>query len=838
MTWADALPNLLIGLREGLEAGLVVSILLAALRKTAPAGEKVSTAPVWLGIVGAVALAGSFAAVLTFSTGALSSRGQEAVGGSLSVLAVVLVTAMVFWMRKTAASLSGTIRSQVADARLVGAGALAVTAFLAVGREGLETTLFMWTAVKATGQTVSPLVGAGLGLLIAVVLCRLLFQRAIKLNLGVFFSRTALLLIVIAAGVLSYGLGDLQDAGLLSGHSWVAFDVSGTIATDSWWVTLITGVTELAPRMTVLQIVAWAVYLAVVVTLFIRAARTPAKPAAAPPAPASAGAAPAPAGAARAEEARSAASAARVSAASAGDSGQGVSAAVPAPAPAASASHEVAAGGSARAESAESAEAAAKPAASAVSAAQAAQADDASPGVAAARAAGAGAGGAGGEAAAPAGATAPATPGAGGAAGGAAPAPAAVAAPAAPEAPAGMRWGWLARRSPWTVGAVLVLVPAAVAAGVIVALPASRSAASATMTVTATSCAGDWTAAHAGAQTFTVVNRSGKAGEINLDNAAGAIVGEIETLGPATSAQMTATLTPGTYTVKCLMSGDRTTASGPVTVSAQGSSDGSAAASGPAAVKPVSVADLQPAAARYRAYVAPQLSVLAGQVATLRADLKAKNLAKARTDWVPAQLTWDRIGAAYGSFGDLGDAIDGLPQGLPEGVADPGFTGLHRIEYGLWHGQSAAVLSPFASRLATDVAALRTQLPKVTVDPTDMPTRAHEILEDALRDRLTNMADEGSGTQYQQTEADIQGTRVVLDELSSLIAPRAPKLLPQIDAQLTRLDDALLATRVDGKWRALQSVPREQQERVESALGAALESLDQIPTLLEVPIQR
>ena len=110
MTWADAVPNLLIGLREGLEAGLVVSILLAALRKTAPArpdGGRLSPAPVWLGVLGAVMLAGSFAAVLTYSTSVLSSRAQEAVGGLLSVLAVGLVTGMVFWMRRTAAGLSG-----------------------------------------------------------------------------------------------------------------------------------------------------------------------------------------------------------------------------------------------------------------------------------------------------------------------------------------------------------------------------------------------------------------------------------------------------------------------------------------------------------------------------------------------------------------------------------------------------------------------------------------------------------------------------------------------------------------------------------------------------------
>ena len=113
MTWADAVPNLLIGLREGLEGGLVVSILLAALRKTAPpeaANRRALTAPVWLGVLGAVTVAASFAAVLTFSTSVLSSRAQQAAGaaGSRDVLAVGLVTSMVFWMRRTAAAYFGT----------------------------------------------------------------------------------------------------------------------------------------------------------------------------------------------------------------------------------------------------------------------------------------------------------------------------------------------------------------------------------------------------------------------------------------------------------------------------------------------------------------------------------------------------------------------------------------------------------------------------------------------------------------------------------------------------------------------------------------------------------
>ena len=285
MTWADSVPNLLIGLREGLEAGLVVTILLAAVRKTASSraaragaswtGEPaLSTAPVWLGVLGAVSLSGAFAAILTFSVSVLTSTGQEAVGGLLSVLAVFLVTGMIFWMRRTAATLSAHLRGEVERAAAIGAGALTLTAFLTVGREGLETTLFLWTAAKASGQTAGPLAGAAIGIAAAVVLCWLLYRRAVHLNVGVFFNRTAIALIVIAAGVLAYGLGDLQDAGWLPGHAWIAFDLTAHIDPTSWWASVITGITELSPKMTVLQVTAWLAYLVVVIPAFVNAGRT------------------------------------------------------------------------------------------------------------------------------------------------------------------------------------------------------------------------------------------------------------------------------------------------------------------------------------------------------------------------------------------------------------------------------------------------------------------------------------------------------------------------------------------------------------------------------------
>jgi len=709
MTWAASVPNLLIGLREGLEAGLVVSILLAAVRKIGPAGARAGggagdgagglAAAVWLGVLGAVMLAASFAAVLTFSTGVLTSRGQQAVGGLLSVLAVGLVTGMVFWMRRTAAGLAGQLRGEVERAVAIGAGALTLTAFLAVGREGLETTLFLWTAAKASGSTVAPLAGAAAGLAAAAGLCWLLYRRAVRLNVGVFFGRTAVALIVIAAGVLAYGLGDLQDAGLLPGGRWIAFDLSAHVDPGSWWVSIVTGVTELAPKMTVLQVTAWLAYLAVVIPAFVRGGRS-------------------------AAVARTGASAA------------------------------AAAGGAATAGGATT---------------------------------------------------------------------------------AGW-WEGVAGGRPWVVAGVLVVVPALAAGAAIVALPAASTAATTAVTVTRTACAPGWTSAEAGTQTFTVDNQSGLAGEINLDDASGAVVGEIETIGPATTAQLTATLGSGSYTFRCYLGSRPVISSQPVQVS--GRPDRPAGV----AVKPVTVGELKGPNRQYQAYAAADLASLAGAVAAIRADLGRGelgqgDLAAARRDWLTAQLDWERVGASYDSFGDLGLAVDGLPDGLPGGVNDPGFTGLHRLEYGLWHGQSAASLRPVAATLARDVAAVRKSLTSddLAGDPTNLPVRAHEILEDALRDHLSGQDDQGGGAAFAETYADLQVTGVVLGELAPLITTRDPDLRPAADAQLATLRQALLATQVNGAWEPLASVPLAARERVNAAIGALLETLSSVPDLLEVP---
>ena len=162
----------------------------------------------------------------------------------------------------------------------------------------------------------------------------------------------------------------------------------------------------------------------------------------------------------------------------------------------------------------------------------------------------------------------------------------------------------------------------------------------------------------------------------------------------------------------------------------------------------------------------------------IQADLRRGDMAAAKEDWLNAQLGWERVGASYDSFGDIGLAVDGLPDGLPDGVNDKNFTGLHRLEYGLWHGQSAATLRPVAATLASNVAAVQHNLTSADLagDPTNLPVRAHEILEDALRDHLSGLDDQGGGAAFVQTYADVDITRAVLAYLAPLINARQPGL--------------------------------------------------------------
>ncbi|QLJ00703.1 FTR1 family protein [Streptomyces sp. NEAU-sy36] len=259
--------NYLIGLREGLEASLVVCILIAYLVKT---GRRDALRPIWTGIGIAIALAMGFGCALEFGSQELTFQAQEALGGSLSIIAVGLVTWMVFWMRRTARHLKSELHGKLDAALAMGTGALVATAFLAVGREGLETALFVWASVHAASDgTPRPLIGVALGIATAVLLGWLFYRGALRINLAKFFTWTGGMLVVVAAGVLAYGVHDLQEADWIPGINRLAFDISGTVPPDSWYGTLLKGVFNFQPDPTVVQVTVWALYLVPVLMVFL-----------------------------------------------------------------------------------------------------------------------------------------------------------------------------------------------------------------------------------------------------------------------------------------------------------------------------------------------------------------------------------------------------------------------------------------------------------------------------------------------------------------------------------------------------------------------------------------
>ena len=260
----------LIGLREGLEAGIVVMVLVAFLVK---ADRRDALKWVWRGVAAAVAMTVGVFLTIQFGAYTIKDLAAEAVAGAASLVAVAIVTSMVLWMRSAAAGLSGELRAGMSRALETGAGAVVLLAFLAVGREGFETALFM--VGYADAETAWPLLGLLLGVAIAAAIAWGMYAGAVRINLTAFFSYTGAFLIVVAAGILAYGIGALQTVGWLPGGASRAFDISSWMNWSSWYGEVIHGVFNVTPTPTVLQLTCWLAYLAIVLTLFLRPAAPP-----------------------------------------------------------------------------------------------------------------------------------------------------------------------------------------------------------------------------------------------------------------------------------------------------------------------------------------------------------------------------------------------------------------------------------------------------------------------------------------------------------------------------------------------------------------------------------
>ena len=265
------LSSFIIALREGLEAALIVGILIAYLVKS---GKSELLRYIWFGVALALTLSLGIGAILTFTSSELSDTSEELFAGTTSIIAVALVTWMVFWMKRTARNLRSNLAGKMDKAFNAGPIALAGAAFFAVVREGLETSLFVYSNFKSVANPANSAIGLIAGFSVAIALGYLIYKSAINLDLSKFFTYTGIALIIVAAGVLSYGVHEFQELGFLPGADAFAWDVTGVIAKESLLGGVLSGTVGFDTTTSWLQLGIYAAYLIAVLRPFLARPKT------------------------------------------------------------------------------------------------------------------------------------------------------------------------------------------------------------------------------------------------------------------------------------------------------------------------------------------------------------------------------------------------------------------------------------------------------------------------------------------------------------------------------------------------------------------------------------
>ena len=264
------LSSFIIALREGLEAALIVGILIAYICKT---DKRHLLTYLWAGVVVAVIASGGVGGILSFTSSELSPRAEELFAGTTSLVAVAIVTWMVFWMKRTARYLRSDLAGKVDRALIAGPLALAGAAFFAVIREGLETSLFVYSNFKSVADPFNSAIGLIAGFGVAIALGYLIYKSSINLDLSKFFTYTGIALIIVAAGVLSYGVHEFQELGVLPGADFFAWDVTSVIGKESLVGGVLSGTIGFDTTTSWLQLLIYSVYLMAVVPAFLAKAR-------------------------------------------------------------------------------------------------------------------------------------------------------------------------------------------------------------------------------------------------------------------------------------------------------------------------------------------------------------------------------------------------------------------------------------------------------------------------------------------------------------------------------------------------------------------------------------
>jgi high-affinity iron transporter len=251
------LPTFVIGLREGLEASLIVGIIAAFLIQQ---GKRDALRPMWLGVALAVGLCAGAAIVLQAVGSSLPFKQREMMEGILALIAVAGVTYMIVWMRRHARDLKRSLEGHAEAALQAGTWALIGMAFFAVLREGLETAIFMLAAFQSSSTPAATGLGAILGVATAIVLGYALYRGGVRINLARFFRVTGFILVLVAAGLLASAVHEFAEAGVLTALQQPAFDLSWLVAPGTVRASLLTGMLGLQPVPTVAEVLAWIAY--------------------------------------------------------------------------------------------------------------------------------------------------------------------------------------------------------------------------------------------------------------------------------------------------------------------------------------------------------------------------------------------------------------------------------------------------------------------------------------------------------------------------------------------------------------------------------------------------
>lgn len=261
----------IIALREGIEAALIVSIILAYLSQL---GRGDRARVVWWGTGLAITLSVGLGTLIFVVGAEFEGTAEQVFEGLVTLTAVGVLTWMIFWMRRQGARIRSELQEKVDSALVTGGLALAALAFFAVLREGVETALFLFAAAKGTaveaGGVVAQLVGATLGLGLAIALGVLIYRGGIRMNLRTFFRMTGTILIVVAAGLFAYAVHELQEAGWFPFLTATAFDLSAPLSDRQGVGAVLRGLVGYNADPSVLEVLSWAAYLVVIGALYLR----------------------------------------------------------------------------------------------------------------------------------------------------------------------------------------------------------------------------------------------------------------------------------------------------------------------------------------------------------------------------------------------------------------------------------------------------------------------------------------------------------------------------------------------------------------------------------------